>query len=190
MIDFSACANKLAAVAETRTAIMSIELSTIIASKYLELMRFAIPAHEALSDAALAKEYRVKSSQKAELAQSKIDECLQSGKIEDSNFEALTANCKYHHEQSQEHWAEENEALHLHAIHTLAYMRKLIEILPELDSMRVRIFLALRSDIGLSTMENDFKLSMQDQCERMVASLDGFIASLERKIQATSDTDA
>lgn len=190
MMDFGTYAMRLAAVAETETAIIAMDLSTTTATTFMELMTLAMPAHEALNDAGLAKEYRVKAGLKAELVQAKIDELLQAGIGEKSNFEALATSQKYHHVRSQEHWAIECAAMHQHAVYTMAYIRKLIEILPKLDSLRVKLLLALRRDMGLRTSESEYKAAMEAECVRMVNSLEGFIGSLEKKIQATNNANS
>jgi hypothetical protein len=182
LMAFSACAHRLVAVAETDTAIIASELSTAVGSTFIELMRLAMPAHELLIDAKIAKEYRIKSSQKAELGQAKIDEHLQSGKAFDLSFEALRINVNYHNDQSQENWAIENKAIHQHAIHTLAYLRKIIEILPPLDILRINLLLALRNDMGLKTSEYEFRKSMEQECSKMVISIGKLITDLEQKI--------
>jgi hypothetical protein len=184
MNDFGSYANRLAVVAETQTAIIAMELATKTATTFMDLMSLAIPAHQSLTDASIAKEYRVKFSQKGDLVQAKIDEHLQAGKGADANFEALTKNLKYHHERSQEYWERESAAINQHAVFTLAYIRKLIAILPQLDTMRVKLLLALRRDVEVRTSEKDFKAALQNECAQMISSLENFVASLEKQLQA------
>ena len=190
MIEFGSYATRLAAVAETKTAIIAMDLSTTMATTFMDLMVLAMPAHEALTDVGIAREYRVKANLKAELVQAKIDELLQTGIADKFNFEALTANQKYHHDRAQEHWANETLGLQKHAIHTIAYIQKLIELMPELDSLRVKLLLALRRDMGLKTSESEYKATMEAECARMINSLKRFIGGLEQKVQVPNNDNS
>lgn len=183
---FSAAAAKLAVVAEMSTAILASEISADISIAFMNLTLAAAPAREATEDLAMFKEFRAGAEKNGQLAQLEIDKFLRSGEKDDNKFGALCRNREAYAKLEQNYRSGEVAASKDHAINSVKYTRKLIEILPNLGMRCSELLLAVRQDLGLVHDASKFLSSQARDRDRMIQALKDLLDITEKSLHEDS----
>jgi hypothetical protein len=176
---FFAASAKLQLVCHSDTAVIANELTTRYGEMLLRLLGKASAIYNLNTDIRILSDSYDRHNAEVERTLAEMKQLNESGNPNPVRFEALRASCQNAQQNSSQLADERSKVYELHKAALRGYLVAMLKEVRGVAPLQVRLTAAMRGELGLATDLAAFQARLQANLERMDASINALLQSLE-----------
>jgi hypothetical protein len=170
---------KFQLVSEVHTSALASQLSGKYAELLFRLTARSIPIQELRTDIEIVSDHYNRTQTEIQRVLAAMTKENESGKPDQSVFEALSKSFEFQQEKSAQLASERNELWRQRNAEHLKFSRSLVPETKEIARISVLVMVAIRNELGVGGDPDIFLENMEAQLAKLSSHLDEFLLNLE-----------
>ncbi|TVT90830.1 hypothetical protein [Pseudomonas sp. RGB] len=170
---------KLRLVAEAETSKIATELGMAFGSAFLKLIFSLAPLQKEKVEIEINNDFYNEAHEEAKALQRDIDKIIQSGKIDYLRLQALQSAFDFKRKQTNEYASARAHACIRRSVELEEFNRILMIEMKSLTEVQLRLMIAARSDLDLTSNSQELRKQLELQWSVMQAAYESSIKSMK-----------
>lgn len=181
-VGFQAASARLQLVAEPKTTLLAMRLSSTYGELLLELTHLLLALGRAKSDIQIADDMYTAANNEVLRILSAMTQHNETGKPDQQAFDALQRSFTFSQEQASIFAARRSEGWMSFNRSNLEFNRYLFSRMRDIAPQQMKLLVEIRRDLSLIGDLSEVEEEMQKNLDRMTEKLDQFLQSMEERI--------
>ena len=178
-VGFQSASARLQLVAEPKTTLLAMRLSSAYGELFIELMQHLMVLGKAKSDIQIADDLYIKANNEVQRVLSAMSQQNETGKPDQQVFDALQRSFAFGQEQTSKYSAARSEGWESFKMGNGAFVRHLLSRLRDIAPQQMKLMVEIRRDLALLGDLSEVEAEMHKQLVRMEEKLNQFLQSVE-----------